>query len=63
MPGASSRLGRPRGLRAAPLVTFDAAQGVELPVRRRRAYIIPVMMRPNSEQDTRLAPSISRAKS
>ena len=27
------------------------------------AYIRPIMVRPNSEHDTRLAPSISRAKS
>ena len=53
-----------------PVVAFEplvdeprATRDVELPERHRPAYIIPVMMRPNSEQDTRLAPSISRAKS
>ena len=40
-----------------------ATRDVEPLVRHRPAYIIPIMMRPNSEHDTRLAPSISRAKS
>ena len=53
-----------------PVVAFEslvdeprATRDVELPVCHRPAYIIAIMIRPNSEHDTRLAPSMSRAKS
>ena len=53
-----------------PVVTLEpfvdeprTARDVRPPARHRAAHISPTMMRPNSEQDTRWAPSISRAKS